>query len=217
MNRENDEKDRQKIEEQAATIRLFTDLTQAGSWIINYEPNGSIASVQWRDGFRRLMGYHDQSDCPNEMGPFLRGIHPEDRDAFLSNMTASVLDANIMQTAGYDYRFCRKDGTIRWFRSMGKISRDSEGRPLQYKGVTIDVTQEKEHDVLYAELQNESASLDTIHEMLGSGKWTMDFDEAGMMVRVSWSDEFRRMLGYQNTGDFPDVLESWSDLLHPDD
>ena len=45
----------------------------------------------------------------------------------------------------------------------------------------------------------------------------MDFDEAGEMVRVSWSDEFRRMLGYHGTDDFPDVLESWSDLLHPDD
>ena len=181
MKRIIDEKDRQIIEEQAATIRLFTDLTQAGSWVINYEPDGSLASVQWRDGFRRLMGYHDQSDCPNEMDPFLRGIHPEDRDAFLSNMTASVLDANIMQTAGFDYRFCRNDGTVRWFRSMGKISRDPEGRPLQYKGVTIDVTEEKEHDALYVALQDESASLDTIHEMLGSGKWTMDFDEAGVM------------------------------------
>ena len=81
-------------------------------------------------------------------------------------------------------------------------------------GHTID---SKELDALYAELQNEAASLDTIHEMLGSGKWTMDFDESGVMTRVNWSDEFRRMLGYQNQEDFPDVLESWSDLLHPDD
>ena len=53
-----DEKDR-RIEEQAATIRLFTDLTQAGSWVINFLPAGSLASVQWGDGFRRLMGYSD--------------------------------------------------------------------------------------------------------------------------------------------------------------
>ena len=79
MNRTKDEKDRQLIKEQAATIRLFTDLTQAGSWVINYEPDGSLASVQWRDGFRRLMGYHDQSDCPNEMDPFLRGIRKQQR------------------------------------------------------------------------------------------------------------------------------------------
>ncbi len=75
----------------------------------------------------------------------------------------------------------------------------------------------KERDALYAQLQNEAASLDTIHAMLGSGKWTMDFDESGAMTRVNWSDEFRRMLGYRDANDFPDVLESWSDLLHPED
>ena len=75
----------------------------------------------------------------------------------------------------------------------------------------------KELDALYAQLRNEAASLDTIHEMLGSGKWTMDFDETGAMTRVNWSDEFRRMLGYHDTEDFPDVLDSWSNLLHPDD
>ena len=75
----------------------------------------------------------------------------------------------------------------------------------------------RERDALYAQLQNEAASLDTIHEMLGSGKWTMDFDESGAMTRVNWSDEFRRMLGYRGQEDFPNVLESWSDLLHPDD
>ena len=78
-------------------------------------------------------------------------------------------------------------------------------------------TESKERDALYAQLQNEAASLATIHEMLGSGKWTMDFDEAGVMTRVDWSDEFRRMLGYHDVEDFPDVLESWSNLLHPDD
>ena len=213
----NDGKDRDFIEEQAATIRLLTDLTEAGSWVINFMPDGSLASVQWGDGFRRLMGYRDQRDFPNEFESFARGIHPEDRDAFLAEMTAGVFDKNIMRTAGKDFRFFKKDGTVRWFRSRGFVSRDPEGRPVQCRGVTIDITNEKEHDALYVALQNEAASLDTIHEMLGSGKWTMDFDEAGTMVRVSWSDEFRRMLGYQGRDDFPDVLESWSDLLHPDD
>ena len=78
-------------------------------------------------------------------------------------------------------------------------------------------TESTERDALYAQLQNEAASLDTIHEMLGSGKWTMDFDESGAVARVYWSDEFRRMLGYHSQQDFPDVMESWSNLLHPDD
>ena len=217
MKQINDEKDRRIIEEQAATIRLFTDLTNAGSWVFYFDPEGSLSSVQWGDGFRRLMGYSDRSDFPNEIEPFLKGIYPEDRDTFTGSMMASVFDENTTRTKGYDFRFYKKDGSVRWFRSIGIVSRDSEGRPMQFKGVTIDITSEKEHDALYNELHNEARSLDTIHEMLGSGKWTMDFDEAGQMVRVNWSDEFRRMVGYHGTDDFPDLLESWSDLLHPED
>ena len=217
MNNKSDEKNKAIIEEQAATIRLLTDLTEAGSWVINYAPNGSVASVQWGNGFRRLMGYTDQRDFPNELEFFIQGIHPEDRNFFIDGITAGNFDENVMRTAGYDFRFFKKDGSVRWFRSKGMLSRDPEGRPLQYRGVTIDITRIKEHDALYIELQNETAFLNTIHEMLGSGKWTMDFDESGSMVRVSWSDEFRRMIGYHGMDDFPDVLESWSRLLHPDD
>jgi len=32
-----------------------------------------------------------------------------------------------------------------------------------------------------------------------------------------WSDEFRHMLGYADENDFPDLLSSWSNLLHPED
>ena len=216
MNLTDEEKDI-RIEEQAATIRLLSDLTKAGGWAINYETDGSVASVQWEDSFRRLMGYSDQSDFPDGIESFVRGVYPEDRDDLFSDLNADAYDEEIMSTKGQDFRFYRKDGSVRWYRSMGVLSRDTEGRPVQYRGVTIDISQQKEIDDLYAALQNEAALLDTIHEMLGSGKWTMDFDEAGEMIRVNWSDEFRRMLGYHSTEDFPDVLESWSDLLHPDD
>ena len=205
------------IEEQAGTIRLLTELTKAGSWVIRYGPDGAIASVHWGNGFRRLMGYTDEKDFPNFLDPFLKGIHPEDRQAFLGDLHADTVDESTLRTHGYDFRFIRKDGSVRWYRSMGLVTRDGAGKPLQLNGVTIDITEVKENGALYAQLQYEAPALDTIHEMLGSGKWTMDFDEKGAMTNVFWSDEFRRMLGYQGKEDFPDLLSSWSDLLHPDD
>lgn len=33
----------------------------------------------------------------------------------------------------------------------------------------------------------------------------------------TWSDEFRRMLGFTNEEDFPNLMSSWSDRLHPED
>jgi diguanylate cyclase (GGDEF)-like protein len=35
--------------------------------------------------------------------------------------------------------------------------------------------------------------------------------------KFTWSQEFRNMLGFDVEGDFPNVLHSWSDRLHPDD
>ena len=64
---------------------------------------------------------------------------------------------------------------------------------------------------------HKEATIRVLHEALGSGMWGMEFDEEGRMTSVEWSQEFRRMLGYKDESDFPNVLESWSDLLHPDD
>ena len=84
--------------------------------------------------------------------------------------------------------------------------------------------QRRERDTLAAEraralelLERERTSLNILHEMLHSGLWTMDFNERGEMTDVFWSAEFRRMLGYESEEDFPNVLESWSDLLPEDD
>ena len=33
----------------------------------------------------------------------------------------------------------------------------------------------------------------------------------------NWSDEFRQMLGFSDADDFPNVITSWSDRLHPED
>lgn len=63
----------------------------------------------------------------------------------------------------------------------------------------------------------ERVAMDLIHASLGSGPWNMEFDESGNMISCFWTDTFRHMLGYKNAEDFPNVLESWSDLLYEED
>ena len=53
--------------------------------------------------------------------------------------------------------------------------------------------------------------------LIRSGFWYFDCDENSEIVNANWSHEFRKMLGYHDTLDFPNKLESWSDLLHPQD
>ena len=55
------------------------------------------------------------------------------------------------------------------------------------------------------------------NDTISSGLWNMDIGPNYEVLAAYWSDDFRRMIGYQNKQDFPDRLESWSNLLHPDD
>jgi PAS domain S-box-containing protein len=55
---------------------------------------------------------------------------------------------------------------------------------------------------------------------LGIGLWDMDVvagDPTNPLNKITWSQELRVMLGFDSEQDFPNVLSSWSDRLHPED
>lgn len=58
--------------------------------------------------------------------------------------------------------------------------------------------------------------LSIINSIIHSGMWSMEFDERGEMIKVTWSDTFRRMLGFESETDFPNTLEAWYERLHPE-
>jgi PAS domain S-box-containing protein len=54
----------------------------------------------------------------------------------------------------------------------------------------------------------------------GIGLWDMDVvadDPVNPDNEFMWSREFRRMLGFTDEKDFPNILSSWASRLHPDD
>ncbi len=68
-----------------------------------------------------------------------------------------------------------------------------------------------------AQIQREQTAMDNIHGAMGSGLWSMEFDKEARIVSCTWSEKFRRMLGYESQEEFPNRLESWSDLLWEED
>lgn len=63
----------------------------------------------------------------------------------------------------------------------------------------------------------ESNNVHLVNETISSGLWNMDIGPGNQVVAAYWSDDFRHMIGYNSVEDFPNTLESWSDLLHPED
>ena len=63
----------------------------------------------------------------------------------------------------------------------------------------------------------ENHNVHLVNETISSGLWNMDIGAGNQVIAAYWSDDFRHMIGYSDIHDFPNKLESWSDLLHPDD
>lgn len=81
-----------------------------------------------------------------------------------------------------------------------------------------------DRDAQVAALQEEIDTLkgrfDLIRRASGEGLWDMEInpnDPSAADNPFWWSDQFRKLLGYNDERDFPNVLSSWSNLLHPED
>jgi PAS domain S-box-containing protein len=62
--------------------------------------------------------------------------------------------------------------------------------------------------------------LDNLYQYCGVGLWDAElFNEDGLdpKSRWTWSNEFRRLLGYKDETDFPNTCQAWADKIHPDD
>lgn len=63
-------------------------------------------------------------------------------------------------------------------------------------------------------------ALDLYGNHAGVGLWDAVFhngDPAHPESKWNWSGQFRRLLGFDSEADFPNLMTSWSDRLHPDD
>lgn len=87
--------------------------------------------------------------------------------------------------------------------------------------LVISIIRERKHkealkNSLLMETKHVMARL-AIDEAMESGSWEMEFDKYGNFLSCYWSDQFRRLLGYTDENDFPNKLESWSNLIVPED
>ena len=94
------------------------------------------------------------------------------------------------------------DGTPVYVRLYKEDAVDADGRPLWVLSVQVNWAYE---------------DLALVNESIHSAPWTFECDETGRIVRASWSYAFRQILGYHDTLDFPNQLDAWSELLHPED
>ncbi len=144
---------------------------------------------------------------------WLDAIHPDDRARVLFAATSR-------QTSGMyneEYRIVRLDGSVRWIWDRAFPIRDRSGTTYRIAGIAEDITERKQREAL---LQASQERLDLAVRGSTDGLWDghplPNEHWLSPQTPVWWSARLKQMLGFDEK-EFPDLLESWSSRLHPDD
>ncbi|MGA9138633.1 MAG: PAS domain-containing protein [Methanocella sp.] len=110
-------------------------IAHLGNWSWDIRTNRQ----EWSNESYCIFGFE-----PGEVQPdydlYMGLLHPEDKGKLLACMK-DILEGNI--PFDIDYRIIRRDGSVRYVHSEGKITRDAEGKPLRMFGINQDITERK--------------------------------------------------------------------------
>jgi len=140
-------------------------------------------------------------------------------------------DAHICNTADCGIACAKRGLKQTFFNHEGKsyqvnveILKGMDNETTGFIEVVQDITHIREHEAELAEMHEQDelklTKLNLVVKATKIGLWEMEVTNSDLTNPANafiWSDELRQMLGYSSEEDFPNVLSSWSDLLHPED
>ncbi|MDR2570589.1 MAG: PAS domain-containing protein [Oscillospiraceae bacterium] len=177
-------------------------------------PNNTFT---WSDEFRRMIGFSSVKDFPNVLSSWSDRLHPDDKERTLNAFAAHLNDRSGRTPYDLEYQLMLKNGEYRCFHAFGATLRDKNGVPLRVAGALEDITDRK---IMQDQLTTNDLRFNLLLKSIDIALWDMVVDPndpVGGNNDFWWSDEFRYMLGFSGEHDFPNVLNSWSDRLHPED
>ena len=74
---------------------------------------------------------------------FINDVHPEDATKLREAIENAMLTGDEYKC---EYRLLAKDGAIRWVSSAGRCKQSTDGTPLRFLGVTVDITDVRKAD-----------------------------------------------------------------------
>lgn len=159
-------------------LRMALSGARMGTW------TWEIASgrIIWSEGMAELFGL-GREGFDGTYETWLHQIHPEDR-GYRQQKIQHALATN--QPYEAEYRLLQPDGSIRWLRSIGDVTRDATGKPLRMAGVAMDITAHRT-----AEKLNER-----LGRILDSSRNEIYVFEATTLRFLSVNEGARKNLGY---------------------
>ena len=124
------------IKESDERFRMAVEATKLGTW----EYDLITHDLTWSKECKRIYGLAEEEQINFDL--FQRHIYPDDFDIVTREMEKAVDPAG---NGNYDIRFriTKKNGSIRWIRTQGKVYFNNQRIAERFIGTVLDITEEK--------------------------------------------------------------------------
>ena len=200
----------------AQLLELINESTHLGLWYAYYKENGDVEAIIYTKEFRRMLGYSEK-ELPDTFDSLGKIMHPDDTQEVFGLFAKAAADKTNRIKYDIDYRLLTKNEGYKWFHAAGSCIRYPNGTPRVFTGTFTDIDkQKKTHETLEQQQRRQGA----VEMMMLEGSWSMDltkYDIADPNSPMVFSNQFKKILGYHNPAEFPDIMQSWITKIHPDD
>jgi PAS domain S-box-containing protein len=161
--------------------RLATALEagRLGAWELDLDTKVLTTSATCRAIFGR------SGDEPLSYEALIDSIHPDDRDAMMAAVSATVATG---QDYAIDYRVIWPDGTLHWAEIRAQVDRDRTGRPVKLVGVSADITERRQSQEQQRQLN------ETLEDRVAKRTAELEDAHAVMMTEVSHREKAEEQL-----------------------
>lgn len=191
-------------------------ITHGGFWFAYYDENGDQTEVEFSDEFRSMINM-SRSEFPDSDSSMKKVVHPDDLAMMYDCYGKAYADKTGRYKYEVEYRIMVKGTGYKWFRAKGEILRRADSTPFMFLGTFEDIDETKKTKEELEMAKNRQAAIDS---MMLEGSWSMSLVNAEVTdpdAPMVYSKQFKKLLGYNDSVDFPDIMSSWITKIHPDD
>ncbi|MGF6408701.1 methyl-accepting chemotaxis protein [Paraburkholderia tuberum] len=182
-------------------------------------PIGKTASA-WSERFCELLGYGHDEFYP-VLDAWIACVHPDDQIALLTAWrSAAEGKSNVTTTVVHRAKHRRGGYRMYEMRIAGCYERPADGDGQSGFTVIGTLADIDEASQRHHEFEKMRARFELSRELLADGIWDIEViagDPLNPKNVFWWSDQVRQLLGFSSIAEFPDVAESWTSRLHPED
>lgn len=128
-------------------LKLVNRVMDSGFWYIDCDENGEAETVSFSHEFRKMLGYSDTLEFPNQLSSWYSLIHPDEREATVGALFDALADWTDTKKFNNEYRMRMPDGNYQWFKTVGEIMRRMDGTASRMAGIFVNIDKEKKQQI----------------------------------------------------------------------